>query len=336
MTHSVINQEIRVEVIQSLTKKLRANYVFPEIAEQICIRLQKHLEDGDYADVTEGEFFAYVLTTHLQEINQDEHLWVRWHPEPLPDQEEALRLNQAWVEEQKQAAQLDNYGFYKIERLPGNIGYLDIRYFYRPSWGGDVAAAVMSAIANTNALIIDLRQCPGGYPGMVALVSSYLFGDTPVHLDSIYWRDDDFTQQYWTLPYVPGQRFGDKPVYVLVSKETFSAGEAFAYNLQALRRATIVGEQTDGGAHPGASYRLHPHFEIFIPVGRGINPTTKTDFEGTGVIPDVPTTVEQALSMAHKLALESVIEQIGESASVPLRKLLEEAQAALERINDEN
>jgi hypothetical protein len=332
MSNSVINQELHNEIIQSLVEKLRANYVFPNIADQICARLQKHLDDGAYTSITNGTRFAYTLTKHLQEVNHDEHLWVRWHPEPLPDEDEALRLNQVWVEEQKQAAQLDNYGFHKIERLPGNIGYLDIRYFYRPAWGGEVAAAAMNSVANTNALIIDLRRCPGGYPAMVVLISSYLFDDTPVHLDSIYWRDHDFTQQYWSLSYVPGQRFGDKPVFVLVSKETFSGGEAFAYNLQALQRATIIGEKTDGGAHPGASYRLHPHFEVFIPVGRGINPNTKTDIERKGVVPDVPTAPEQALNAAHKLALESVIEQIGKPTTRPFKHLLEEAQAALDEI----
>jgi len=332
MSNLVINQELHTEIIQSLVEKLRANYVFPDVAEQICVRLQKHLEEGDYANISHGRRFAYTLTQHLQAINYDEHLWVRWHPEPLPDEEETLRLNQAWVEEQKQAAQLDNYGFHKIERLPGNIGYLDIRYFYRPAWGGEVAVAAMNMVANTSALIIDLQQCSGGYPDMVTLVSSYLFGETPVHLDSIYWRDDDVTQQYWTLPYFPGQRFGDKPVYVLVSKETFSGGEAFAYNLQALQRVTVVGEQTDGGAYPGAAYRLHPHFEAFISIGRGVNPKTKADIEGKGVVPDITTEPEQALIKAYKLALETVIKKTKNPVTNPSKRLLEEAQIALDEI----
>ena len=100
----------------------------------------------------------------------------------------------------------------------------------------------MNFIANTNALIIDIRKCGGGNPGMVALVSSYLFDGEPIHLNNLYWRDEDFTQQYWTLPYVPGNRFVDKPVYVLISSFTFSAGEEFSYNLKHLERATLIGE----------------------------------------------------------------------------------------------
>jgi len=329
----VIDTTTHTEVVQSLSEKLRAFYVFPDVAEQICTCLQTHLEDGEYADITEGEFLALALTMHMQEVKQDEHLWVRWHPEPLPDQDGPLRQNQEWVDEQRQGAELENYGFHKVERLPGNVGYVDIRYFHRPSWGGDTAVAAMSFLANASALIIDLRQCTGGYPSMVALISSYLFGEEPVHLNSVYWRDDDVTQQYWTLPYIPGKRFNDKPVCVLISRDTFSGGEEFAYNLQARQRATLVGEKTDGGAHPGASYRLHPHFEVFIPVGRAINPVTNKNWESSGVVPDIPASQEQALKVAYRMALTSIIESIGEPASGPFGLLLEEAQATLEDID---
>ncbi len=167
---------------------------------------------------------------------------------------------------------------------------------------------------------------------MTALISSYFFGEEPVLLGSIYWRDEDVTQQYWTLPYIPGKRFGDKPVYVLISKVTFSAGEEFACNLKARQRSTLVGEKTDGGAHPGASYRLHSHFEVFIPVGRAINPVTNENWEGVGVLPDVPVSQEQALKVAYRLALRSIIESIGEPTPGPFSQLLKEAHAAFKDI----
>jgi C-terminal processing protease CtpA/Prc len=289
------------------------------------------LKDGDYIDITEGEFFALALTLHMQEVNHDEHLWVKWHPEPLPVDEIPLRLNQKWQDERKLEARLDNYGLHRVERLPGNIGYLDIHYFYHPAWGGDTAAAAMNFLTNTNALIIDLRKCTGGYPGMIALISSYLFGEEPVHLDSIYWRDDDITQQYWTLPYVPGKRFVDKPVYILISKVTFSGGEGFAYNLQTRKRATLLGEKTDGGAHAGASYRLHPHLEVFIPIGRSINPMTGTNWEGSGVTPDISIPSEQAFKIAYKMLLESILVSLGDSPSGPFKSLAEEVYTALEK-----
>ena len=155
------------------------------------------------------------------------------------------------MDEQSQKAKLDNYGMHKVERLPGNVGYIELRQFHNTEWGGDTAVAAMNFLANASALIIDLRNCLGGNPGMVALVSSYIYGEEPVHLNSIYWRNDDATQQYWTLPYIPGKRFGDKPVDVLISKTTFSGGEEFAYNLKNRQRATLVSETTGGGAHTG-------------------------------------------------------------------------------------
>jgi C-terminal processing protease CtpA/Prc len=290
------------------------------------------LAEGDYADAEEGELFALALTLHLQEVSHDEHLWVRWHPEPLPEQEGQLRQNQAWQEAQRLQASLDNYGLYRVERLPGNIGYLGIHYLQRPNWGGDTAAAAMNFLSNTQALIIDLRQCTGGYPGMIALMCSYLFGEEPVHLDSIYWRDDDKTQQYWTLPFVPGKRYVEKPVYVLVSKVTFSAGEGFAYILQSRQRATLLGEKTDGGAHPGASYRLHPHFEAFIPIGRGTNPVTGTDWEGTGVLPDIVLPQAQAFTAAYRMALKAALAGLGDSPTGARLTLKEEVQKALQEL----
>jgi hypothetical protein len=331
----VLDTTTHNEIVKSLSEKLKAYYVFPEIAEEISIRLQKHLEDGEYSDITEGEFLAFALTTHIQEINQDKHLWVRWHAEPLPDHEGSMLQNRERVKEWQQKAKLDNYGIHKVERLPGNVGYVDIRYFYRTSWGsGDTAVAAMNFLANMDVLIVDLRKCSGGNPGMVAMVSSYFFDREPVHLNSLYWREGDLTEQYWTLPYVPGERFPDKLVYILTSKDTFSAGEEFAYNLQTQQRAILVGETTGGGAHPGSTYRLHPNFEVFIPNGRAINPITNQNWEGVGVQPDISVSPEQALNAAYKMALESIIEKVPHPASRPLNLLLEETQAALEELED--
>lgn len=324
MTKTIIHSE----VIRSLSEKLRAYYIFPDVAEKICNDLQKHLDDGDYNGMDEGEFFAYALTAHMQEVCHDEHVWVKWHSEPLPDGEEVLRLSKKWMDEQHIQAKLNNYGFYKVERMAGNVGYLDIRYFHRPSWGGDVAVAAMTFLANMGAIIIDLRKCLGGYPGMISLISSYLISEESVQLGSIYWQDDGTTQQYWTLPYVPGQRLDDKPLYILVSKETFSGAEGFAYDMQARKRGIIIGEQTDGGAHPGSSYRLNEHFEAFIPIGYLTHPITKQNWEGLGIIPDVLTSSEQALKIAHKMVLESIIETNGSSSSDSLKELLAEVRTA--------
>jgi ribosomal protein L40E len=319
------------QIIQCLAEKLRAYYIFPDVAGKICACLEKHLADGDYADITEGDFFALALTIHLQEVNHDEHLWVRWHEEPLPD-EETLHNNPEWQEGQISTARLDNFGIHRVERLAGNIGYVDIRYFHRAEWGGDTVSAAMNFLAGTNALIIDLRQCTGGYPAMIALVLSYLFGEEPIHVSSIYWRDEDITQEYWTLRDVSGRRYGDKPVYVLTSRATFSAGEGFASVLQTRKRATIIGDKTDGGSHPGALYRLSPHFEAFIPIGRAFNPLDGNELEGLGVTPDISVPHEQAFLAAHAMALKTVLASLGESSSGAFAALNKEIQTALKEL----
>ena len=329
MSQDILNPRM---LVHNLSEKIRACYVLPGAAEAICACLQQHLEAGEYADIEEGELLGLALTLHLQEVSHDEHLWVRWHEVPLPEGEEALRQNAQWQEERMLEARLGNYGINRVERLPGNVGLLEIRYLHRPAWGGDTLAAAMNFIAHAQALIIDLRNCSGGYPGMVVLALSYLFGEEPVHLSSIYWRDDDFTQQYWSLSYVPGRRFLEKPVYVLTSKVTFSAGEAFASILQNRKRALVLGDQTDGGAHPGVSYRLNPHFEAFIPVGRGFDPLTGADIEGSGVTPDILVPQEQAFKAAYHMALRSVLASLVEPASESLWNLAKEAQAALKEL----
>lgn len=329
----ILSNQTKIEVIQNLTEKIRVFYVFPEMADQICACLQKHLQSGEYTDIIESDFFAYALTQHIQEASHDEHLWVRWHPEILPEDEGPLRLNPEWQETRKLEADLDNYGLYKVERLAGNVGYLDFHYLHRPAWAGEAISAAMSLVANTLALILDLRNCSGGYPAMIALLCSYLFAEEPIHLTSITWRDDNFTQQYWTHPYVPGRRYLDKPVYVLTSKVTFSAGEELAHILQSRKRASLLGEKTDGGANPGASYRLHPHFEGFIPIGCSIDPLTGTNREGIGVSPDILLPKEQAFRAAYHRALESILSDLDGSTNAPFKHLVDEVKAALDQLD---
>jgi C-terminal processing protease CtpA/Prc len=196
-----------------------------------------------------------------------------------------------------------NFGFEKVERLAGNIGYLDLRGFMPPPVMGDTAAAAMSFLSNTAALIIDLRQNGGGSPEAVSLIASYLF-DRPVRLNDIYDRPSNETRQYWTLPYVPGKRFVGKDVYVLTSSRTFSAAEDFTYGVKNLKRAIIVGEVTGGGAHPIGPRRLSDHFVVVVPMGRSISSITKTDWEGTGVEPHVKVPAAQALPTAYLQALD--------------------------------
>jgi len=222
----------------------------------------------------------------------------------------------------------------KFEHLPGNIAYLELGGFLNAETSGDALAAAMTLVADSDALIVDLRRNGGGDPATVALISSYLFDGEPVHLNDLYYRWSGQTQQYWTHAWVPGKRYGaDKPVYVLTSGRTFSAAEEFTNNLKTLRRATIVGATTGGGANPGDVFKLAEHVGVFIPTGRAINPITKTNWEGTGVTPDVAVPQEQALLTAQIMAMRPLVEKLTdpwrkEGAS----KALAELQAELDHL----
>ena len=264
---------------------------------------------GAAAAVTSSRTFAELLTTQLQEVSKDKHLRVRFSydaiPDHAPDQPSAQEIEQFRAYNRTM-----NYGFEKVERLAGNIGYIDLHGFMDPEQGGDTVAAAMALLSNTDAMIIDLRQNGGGFPEMVQLICSYFFEGDPVHLNDLYFRPDDSTRQYWTLPHVPGKCFIGKDVYILTSHRTFSGAEEFSYNMKNLKRATLVGETTGGGAHPGGSQRLNANFSVFLPVGRAINPITKTNWEGTGVTPHVACTAEQALKTAHIAAMKKALASV--------------------------
>ncbi len=163
----------------------------------------------------------------------------------------------------------------------------------------------MNFLAHVDALIIDTRENHGGSPGMVSFILSYLFAE-PTHVNDMYERDSNRVQQYWTQSYVPGSRLDKVPVFLLTSRETFSGGEEFAYDLKNLKRATIIGETTGGGAHPVSGHRIDDHFVIGVPFGRPINPVSKTDWEGVGVEPDMKVPAAEALTRAEKLAADTL------------------------------
>jgi hypothetical protein len=305
-----IDAQTAHEVVEAVVKALNAEYVFPETASKMEKAVRERLDKKEYEGISSSKEFAKALTDHLQEVSKDKHLRVVYSYGPVRIPPSPEKPGRADPTEIRAAGDAINYGFDKVERLPGNVGYLELRGFFPAEFGGETAAAAMNFLANSDALIIDLRRNGGGAPSMVALLCSYLFAPEPVHLNDLYFRPDDSTHQWWTLPYVPGKRYEDKPVYLLTSSRTFSAAEEFTYNLKNLKRATIVGETTGGGAHPGGVKRVGEHFGVFVPSGRAINPVSKTNWEGTGVAPDMDVPADHALKTAHLAALKKVVEDL--------------------------
>lgn len=296
-----IDAAVRDTVIDGAIAKLRERYVFEETAEAMAEALERRRRDGEYDAVTSGPELAELLTAHLREVSNDLHLRVNFSPvanPPRPDN--PVPSAEARERYREQMARV-NCGFEKVEILPGNVGYLKFNMFADPGVCGSTATAAMNFLQHVDALIVDMQDNGGGAPAMVAYVTSYLF-DAPTHLNDLYNRAEDTTRQWWTLPHVPGARLAEEPVYVLTSPRTFSGGEEFTYNLKSLGRATIVGETTGGGAHPVRGEWINEQFTIGVPFARAINPVTKTNWEGTGVEPDVPVPAAEALDKARELA----------------------------------
>jgi C-terminal processing protease CtpA/Prc len=289
-------------VVDTIVKSLNQSYVFPDVAKKMEASIRERMKS--YEQITSSRELAETLTKDLQAISKDKHLRVRYSYEPIPVRGERREPTAEEREESRREYNWMNHGFNKVERLRGNIGYIEFNGFFNDEYGADTVAAAMNFVAGTDALIIDLRDNGGGSPRMVALVCSYLFGPEPVHLNDLYWREGDRTQEFWTRKEIAGKRYLNKDVYVLTSKRTFSGAEEFTYNLKNLKRATIIGETTGGGAHPGGFERISEHFGMFIPSGRAINPITRTNWEGTGVTPDIDVPAGQALLVARLMALK--------------------------------
>ena len=290
------------QAVAELATLLKENYVFPDVAGKAAAFLQKQVAAGAYDQASDPGAFAFALTRDLQASAKDLHLQVRVLPPGEPPTRDDTPES---LEKLRKQLRRQNFAFEKVEILPGNIGYLDLRMFAPPSMAGPTAVAAMNFLANCDALIVDLRKNGGGDPEMIQLLSTYLF-DKPTHLNDLTWRQGNRTDQFWTLTYVPGPRLSHVPVYVLTSSETFSGAEEFTNNLKVLKRATVVGETTGGGANPGEGFPFKPFFQCFIPIGRAVNPTTGTNWEGVGVKPDIAVPAGQALVTARGEALKAL------------------------------
>jgi peptidase S41-like protein len=314
-------------VIEQVRVLVETRYLYPDIAATVSRVLAEGLAEGRYP--AEEPALAAMVTTDLQSVNADQHLRLVYHAEALPqhtpgDDAEEYAAMARWADQ-------TCGGVGCARRLAGNVGYLDLQPVLFPAvLCGEIITAAMSLLATTDALIIDLRHCLGGEPAMATFLISYLWDHEPVQLTGLREREDNRFRQSWTLPYVPGRRFGKaRPVYALTSAATFSGGEQLSYDLQQLGRATIIGERTRGGAHAREGFPVHPHLEATIPVAEAVNPVTGGNWEGTGVTPDIQTTTGRARDTAYELALQNVIasggaaaaEARGALAAVPARPL---------------
>lgn len=303
-----VNPAVRRDVIDTLIARFNAHYVFPDQAKQVEVVLRQHQREGKYDGVTDGQQFARQLFADIDGVVHDKHVFIDVSARPLPPDDAMPPPPQTRAEWQKQVPPAvlvrvlaSNLGVEKVDHLSPNIGYLEISSFGPAFLVSDKFAAAMNKLAATDGLIIDLRNNGGGGEDSVALLISY-FVDGRTRLNDVWERGTGITTQYWTQDKLDGKRYGSKkPVLILAGPDTKSAAESFAYQMQALKRAKVIGERTWGGANAARPYRLSEHFAIFIPSKRPISPITHTNWEGKGVTPDVAAKLNDALAAAKVL-----------------------------------
>ena len=287
-------------MIDGIDSNLAEFYVDAAMAGQMQTALQAHQKAGAYDSITDGDAFAAQLTKDLRAVSHDRHLGVNFSPFKMPERKEPSPDD---MERMRRQAKHNNCAFTKVEVLPGNIGYVKFDGFMSTDICAPTVVAAMSFVANTDALIFDLRGNGGGDPAMVTFLAGTV--RSAPHFDDLSTARNS-NPAVFDAAYLPGERLAKQPVFVLTSKRTFSGAEEFSYDLKNQKRATIVGETTGGGAHPVGGHPVADYFMVGVPFAKAVNPVSKTNWEGTGVEPDVKVVAADALTTAEKLAAEKI------------------------------
>lgn len=299
---SISNEEMeyRKELVQKIGEAFEKSYVFPEVGFEVKGFLQNQFSKNVYSQETNYDSLAKRLTKDIQGVTNDKHVLI-YNIKPKP--------TDTTYEEGRNVVDFynsfPNFGLKDSLLQDGDIGYLDISIFYHLDLNpkaSEVAQNIMQKFKDTNTIIFDLRNCKGGDPGMLNTILAYLYPKgAEVHTNSFYYRPQDTTFNSYTMAEVKGRTYPEKPIIVLTSTTTFSCGEEFAYDIQQLKRGTLIGETTGGGAHTIEPRKIDEKFEVILPTGRAINPISKTNWEGVGVKPDLVTKREDALKKALEM-----------------------------------
>lgn len=308
---STLTTKEKKTIVSSIQTHLNTTYVNLEISDKMITELNENLKLKKYEDIIDPSEFSKVLTEDLQSVSNDLHLKVRFEPKRIAQKKRVISEEMQLEREIGMAMKMAeiNYGFTETKILNGNIGYLNLRLFADTKYAEEAATAAMNFLSNTNAIIIDLRTNGGGVPSMMQLLCSYFFDETPVLLSDFYERKTDTKTQLYSFADVKGKRSTNKPIYILTSKNTFSAAEAFTYTLKHLNKATVVGEVTKGGANRTKRINLNDEFTISLPYIESLHPITKTNWEGKGVQPNIETTEKDAFVNAYIDAINKTVKR---------------------------
>jgi len=294
--------------VATLAGMVEKDYFDPAIGAKVASTLREGLSKGRYANAPDLESLANLLTSEMYAVAKDRHLAL-FATKGLPS-----RPSQAPTvarESRKERGQHENFGLQKVEVLPGNVGYLRLTGFYQPQEAREGIAASMAFLSHADALIIDLRDHGGGSSQTVALFTSYFLDCPDLPLFEIAHRSQVTPDQYLTESAALPHRNGTRPTFLLTSPRTSSGGEAVAFLLQERHRAEVIGEGTWGGANQVPPPRaVTQSFEALIPNGHTASALTGKNWEGVGVIPDIPVGADSALRVAHARAIQSLLRSV--------------------------
>lgn len=305
-----IDEKMKSETIKQVATMLEEKYVLPEVGKKYSEHLLTLLSQDHYTLITSGEQLAKQIESDLKEVRIDLHLKVSYNPQRVKNMREAENKSDEEKQKNKElqlvTEQKKNFGAKELKILPGNIGYFRLDEFPGEA-GSETLISALSFLQYSDAIILDLRENGGGNPEMIMLMGSYFFEeDNSVFFSSFFHRIRDKTYQHRSFFYVPGKRIPKTKLYILISKNTFSAAEGFAYDFKQIKRATIVGEKTKGAAHVANPFIVNEYFLLTLPFAKPINPITNSSWEGTGVEPDIPCEAEHAIDDVYKIELDRI------------------------------
>ncbi|MEI7575350.1 MAG: S41 family peptidase [Armatimonadota bacterium] len=302
-----LTETLKAETLNEFARELDRSYVHRDVAKRIGAEFDKWKLTPDYEQVSSGEEFANRINAIMRGQVTDGHLSIRYSAEKLPPRQERMKPSQEEIAQDQKMMRMTNAGFTKVERLGGNIGYVKINQFFQLADSKRPIQASMKFLSNTDAMIIDLREHRGGHSETADFFTSIFFDPkAPVKFWDVYDRLQDKKFAVWSSKNTMGLRY-TKPIYVLISGATGSAGESVAYNLQAYKRSTTIGSKSYGIANMGNFFRINDHFMSLIPFAQGRNPVTGTNWEKVGVVPEIKASITESLVEAQKLALENLM-----------------------------
>ena len=319
-----ISSSNKSNTIEGIKQLIHQNYVRENGIEYLNNSLDSLYLTGKYDSIMDFKSFAETLTEDLVKITNDKHFKVQYNPKLVKSRRERLKREQLQnddvIEDETEAvekidwnfwyAQKENFGFEKVEILDGNIGYIKLNFWQPLDWVKPTIDAAMGFVANTDALIIDLTDNQGGYSPTDCYLASYFFDEAPTLWMSSYERRTEETESVFTFKEIGGERYLNKSIFILVSEHTFSLAEKFAYGLKHFNKASIIGQTSAGAAHAIDFMEVNDNYLIQLPISRNIHPVTKSDWEGTGVVPNIMTSSHEALKTAHLIALNEQIDSL--------------------------